>query len=164
MRAYKSLVKEISRPFTTSAVLDIIRDCVGRDAEWIQAYASEHLKLLDSVEDCVPTEQDVLVQPATLETGSVFPKEDEDLPGQPAHLAIDPRPDSGRLKPPGSKLDDREKLSHPKQPSRLDRLGTFSLPVASDWTRLPGVFAIRMALLCAGGREYLRGSCRLQLA
>ena len=143
VRAYKSLVKEISRPFTTSAALDIIRDCVGREAKWIQAYADEHLKLMDSVQAGVRIEQDVLVQPET-EAGSVFPKQDENLPGQPAHLPTehpeaDPKPDSGRLTPE-PKPDGGEKPSPPKQPSRLDRLGSFLASRGFRWDEASGRF------------------------
>ena len=74
VRAYKTLVKEISRPFTTSVALDTIRDCVGRDAKWIRAYADEHLKLLDAAGGA-RIEQDAPPQPAAV-AGSVFPEED----------------------------------------------------------------------------------------
>jgi hypothetical protein len=144
VRAYKSLVKEISRPFTTSAALDIIRDCIGREAKWIQAYADEHLELMDSVPAGARVEQDVPVQPETVEAGSAFPRQDEELQGPPAHLPeehpeAELKPDSGSPTT-DPKPDGGEKPSPPKQPSRLDRLGTFLASRGFRWDEASGHF------------------------
>jgi hypothetical protein len=141
IHSYKSLVKELSRPFITPVALDIIRDCVGREAKWIKAYADQHLKLLDAVPAGAQIEQDAPPQPAAV-GGSVFPEADRNLQDQPAHLTApqpeaEPNHDSHRptLEP---KPDGVEKPSPPKQPSKLDRLGTFLASRGFHWDEVSG--------------------------
>jgi hypothetical protein len=137
MRAYKALVKEIARPFATSAALEIIRDCIGRDPGWIQAYANQHLKLVDSVPVSVPREPAVPIQAETPVAVSVFPTPRATPPEQltdteteepDAHPGIDTAPPA-----PAPKPEPVDRAPSPKPPSKLDRLGTFLATRGFRW-------------------------------
>ena len=137
MRAYKALVKEIARPFATSAALEIIRDCVGRNADWIRAYANQHLKLMDSIPVIAPTEPAVPIQAETPIAVSVFPTPIATPPEQmtdteteepDAHPGIDTAPPA-----PAPKPEPVDRAPSPKPLSKLDRLGTFLATRGFRW-------------------------------
>ncbi|MCL5745110.1 MAG: hypothetical protein M1541_14490 [Acidobacteria bacterium] len=130
VRAYKALVEELLRQFQTSAARIIIRDCVGRDPAWIEAYASAHLDLIDPAGDSDVSSESP-PPAATSSPAPVFPEPNDTRPHESteeAHpqLASDPisQPDNADAEKTaiGGEAHAHEKKA---QPSKLDRLANF---------------------------------------
>lgn len=49
-RLFKALVRELTRHFELDQARAVIRECAGRDPEWIEEYAAAHLQLEDAAE------------------------------------------------------------------------------------------------------------------
>jgi len=126
-RAYKALVRELSRPFSSTTAHETIRDCVGRDENWIRAYAEENLVLSEPALDTTDVKPSTSCQEPP-PPASVFPEHDlasaQNL-GEP-----EPRPFSPT---PAPRPEYPDKPSHPKAPSKLDRLGVFLATRGFQW-------------------------------
>jgi hypothetical protein len=162
IRVYKSLVREISRQFATTTALDTIRDCVGRDPAWIQAYADEHLQL--SIQP--PPEPPPPPIPAIEDPVSVFPP-DSGLPprGPTPPITVIKAPDPPGAPPTASPMPPGGgKPSPPKEPTKVERLErflagrgferqaaseTFVRPDGSFVQRIEGIFHWELS---SGGR------------
>jgi len=144
VRAYRSLVQELSRPFASSAAAVIIHDCVGRDASWIRAYADAYLKLSDEAT------QDVRAIAATADSpqpSSVFPAlgqvSDQVRQGRSIAVSEDPPPQHAAAptqERTEKKTPDEPAVATSKEPSKLDRLTTFLEGRGFQWHEDSGTF------------------------
>jgi hypothetical protein len=137
MCAYKALVKEIARPFATSAAVEIIRDCVGRDPGWIRAYANQHFKLMDSIPVIAASEPAVPIQQETPIAVSLFPTPRVTLPEQLSDTEPEVPDEGAKINPvqpaPAPTPEPGGKPAAPKPLSKMDRLGTFLATRGFRW-------------------------------
>ena len=147
IQAYKSLLQEISRPFAGAAAITVIRDCIGRDANWIRAYADVHLDLArEFPEHNAPLEE--AVQPEFLAPVSLFPepsaKGDGITPEGPGLPQTPPDRHEGRAESEENPVPEAEAELETqrttKPPSKLDRLEYFLAQRGFCWAPESGVF------------------------
>jgi hypothetical protein len=142
-RGYKQIVQEISKHFTGQQALATIRDCVGRDPRWIQAYADEYLDLTAKPVPDKPAPPVAETKPPDEEQPSVFPTNgaQEPVPEPPArdtaeedHAETSSPPDD-KKKPDGGR-----RSTAPKEPSKMDRMGHFLATRGFAWDDETGMF------------------------
>lgn len=127
VRAYKSLFQEISRPFVTSTATAAIRDCVGREPNWIRAYADEYLHLAESTAS-VPRLVAESLDTEPMQPVSIFPDRGN-RPDRPADqptipVKSDHKPE-GQPPVPEQKTADAQQANASKEPTKFDRLTKF---------------------------------------
>jgi hypothetical protein len=142
IRGYKQVVQEISKYFTGQQALSAIRDCVGRDPRWIQAYADEYLDLISEVaqdqtapdQPAPPTHE--AWPPDDREQPSIFPMNGKQEPGPepPPHDKVD----QDQAEPSSSSDDEKKpesgrKPGASKEPSKMDRLEQFLATRGFAW-------------------------------
>jgi hypothetical protein len=134
VHAYKAVVEELQRPFQTLSARGIIRDCVGRQPEWIQQYAAAHLELAEGTDDARQAEaSSPHGEPEQTKLASVFPKRVENHESNSAGLtAVESEAENDRGRdhsppeePTHQTLPPREKPASPREPSKSDRLASF---------------------------------------
>jgi len=142
MRGYKQVVQELSKCFVSQQALSAIRDCVGRDPQWIHAYTAEYLDLgTHPPLDPAPESPRPTVPEETRNEQSVFPGDGTSQLAS-AESPVEAMPPSGQEEP-YAKVDETtppRKPSAPKDLSKLDRLKNFLAARGFHWNDDQGIF------------------------